>query len=34
MSRMLDAYMGEYERLLGQKHVHASLRRVQVEGTS
>jgi len=33
MSRMLDAYMGEYERLLGQKHVHASPRRVQMEGT-
>ena len=24
MSRMLDAYMGEYERLLGQKHVSVS----------
>jgi glycosyltransferase involved in cell wall biosynthesis len=33
VSRMLDAYMGEYERLLGQKHVHASPRRVQMEGT-
>lgn len=33
MSRMLDAYMSEYERLLGQKHAHASPRRVQMEGT-
>ena len=33
MSRMLDAYMSEYERLLGQRHAHASPRRVQVEGT-
>jgi glycosyltransferase involved in cell wall biosynthesis len=33
MSRMLDAYMGEYERLLGEEHVHTSLHRVQAEGT-
>jgi len=33
VSRMLDAYMCEYERLLGQKHVHATPRRVQMEGT-
>jgi glycosyltransferase involved in cell wall biosynthesis len=33
MSRMLDAYMSEYERLLAQKHVSVSPRRVQMEGT-
>jgi glycosyltransferase involved in cell wall biosynthesis len=34
MSRMLDAYMAEYERLLGQVQVHAFPRRIQMEGTS
>jgi len=33
LPRMLDAYMGEYDRLLKQKSVQASARRVQVEGT-
>jgi len=33
LQRMLDAYMGEYDRLLRRESVHASAHRVQVEGT-